>query len=65
VPIDLDNLVQGEYIGAMKNQQLTERLIVMVDKPTRKSLDKISNETGASLAYVVRRALDQYIKRIK
>jgi hypothetical protein len=61
----VDNLVQGEYIRVMKNQQLTERLIVMVDKPTRKGLDKISNATGASVAYLVRRALTKYLEKIK
>lgn len=45
----------------MKNRDLTERLVVMIDKPLRLALDKEQERSGAPIAEIVRRALQEYL----
>jgi len=47
----------------MKNTDKGERFIVTLDKQHKQVLKAISEKTGASIAFLIRRALDQvYLK---
>lgn len=40
-----------------------KRIAVTLDKAQRIALDRIKNETGASLAYLIRKAINEFLKK--
>lgn len=42
-----------------------KRIVVTLGTKQRADLDAISQETGASLAFLIRRAIDMYLKTVK
>jgi hypothetical protein len=46
----------------MRNQGLTERLVIMIDGKMRKALDTEHEKSGAPIGAIVRRALEAYFK---
>jgi predicted DNA-binding protein len=41
------------------------RIVVTLEKRQRKALEKIQKDTGASFAFLIRRAIDKYLDGIK
>ncbi len=42
-----------------------KRIVVTLEPRQRAKLDRISQDTGASLAFLIRRAIDMYLKKVK
>jgi hypothetical protein len=50
---------------ATKRKPSTNRIVVTLTKEQMAALDKIKQDTGAPLAYLIRRALDLYLRKVK
>jgi predicted DNA-binding protein len=42
-----------------------KRIVITLEPEQRKALDKISNDTGASIAFLIRRSIDKYLAEVK
>jgi len=48
-----------------KVKKAPKRIVVTLAPAQRAKLDRISKDTGASLAFLIRRAIDFYLKKVK
>lgn len=49
----------------MEKSKDNSRIVVTLEKRQRKALEKIQKDTGASFAFLIRRAIDKYLDGIK
>jgi len=45
--------------------QTPKRIVISLDEDQRKALDKLKEKTGSPLAFMIRKAIDQYLKAVK